>query len=101
MIKVDVIDARLPSESPTPFRSATSTSHTPWPGPWPDRCVPALAVPGPDARKGDLSPADYRMLELLTPFPGHRGRVCLLLQLAGHRAPRFGPRQTVSAFARY
>jgi 3-methyladenine DNA glycosylase/8-oxoguanine DNA glycosylase len=56
---------------------------------------------GPGARKGDLSPADRRMLELLEPFQGHRGRVCILLQMAGLRAPRFGPRQKIQTFARY
>ena len=56
---------------------------------------------GPDARKGDLSPADHRLLELLEPFRGHRGRVCILLELAGLRAPRFRPRQRIRSFARY
>lgn len=37
---------------------------------------------------------DALMLELLEPFAGHRGRVCLLLELAGLGAPRFGPRLT-------
>lgn len=54
---------------------------------------------GPEARKGDLSPADHRMLELLEPFQGHRGRVCILLQLAGLRAPRLGPRQPIRTIA--
>ena len=35
---------------------------------------------------------DERMLELLQPYAGHRGRVQLLLTLAGIHAPRFGPR---------
>jgi 3-methyladenine DNA glycosylase/8-oxoguanine DNA glycosylase len=56
---------------------------------------------GPDARKGDISPADHRMLELLEPFHGHRGRVCILLEMAGLRAPRFAPRQKIRTFARY
>jgi 3-methyladenine DNA glycosylase/8-oxoguanine DNA glycosylase len=55
---------------------------------------------GPDARKGALSPADRRMLDLLEPFRGHRGRVCVLLELAGLTAPRFGPRMAVRSFAR-
>ena len=54
---------------------------------------------GPDARKGDLSPADHRMLELLEPFRGHRGRVCVLLELGGLMAPRFGPRMPIRSFA--
>jgi 3-methyladenine DNA glycosylase/8-oxoguanine DNA glycosylase len=56
---------------------------------------------GPDARKGDLSPADHRMLELLEPFRGHRGRVCILLELGGLMAPRFGPRMPIRSFATF
>jgi len=56
---------------------------------------------GPDARKGDLSPADKRMLALLEPFRGHRGRVCILLELGGLMAPRFGPRMPIRSFAAY
>lgn len=36
---------------------------------------------------------DERMLELLEPFRGHRGRVIRLLTIAGITAPRFGPKQ--------
>jgi 3-methyladenine DNA glycosylase/8-oxoguanine DNA glycosylase len=56
---------------------------------------------GPDARAGALSPADTRMLELLEPFRGHRGRVCLLLERSGYMAPRFGPRMPIRSFATY
>jgi 3-methyladenine DNA glycosylase/8-oxoguanine DNA glycosylase len=35
---------------------------------------------------------DPRMLELLAPFAGHRGRALRLLEVAGQRAPRYGPR---------
>lgn len=35
---------------------------------------------------------DERMLELLEPYRGQRGRVLRLLELAGTRAPRYGPR---------
>jgi hypothetical protein len=35
---------------------------------------------------------DERMLELLEPYRGQRGRVVRLLELAGMKAPRFGPR---------
>jgi 3-methyladenine DNA glycosylase/8-oxoguanine DNA glycosylase len=34
---------------------------------------------------------DERMLELLEPYRGHRGRVIRLITLAGIAAPRFGP----------
>lgn len=56
---------------------------------------------GPDARRGALSPADRRMLELLEPFRGHRGRVCMLLELGGHAAPKFGPRMPIRSFAKF
>lgn len=36
---------------------------------------------------------DRRMLELLEPYRGHRGRVIALLMLAGRREPRYGPRR--------
>ena len=35
---------------------------------------------------------DERMLELLEPYAGHRGRVQMLLEAGGIRAPAFGPR---------
>ena len=36
---------------------------------------------------------DAHMLELLAPYAGHRGRVCLLIESAGISAPRYGPRK--------
>jgi 3-methyladenine DNA glycosylase/8-oxoguanine DNA glycosylase len=54
-----------------------------------------------DSGPGQLAPADRRMLELLTPFAGHRGRVCALLERAGYAAPRFGPRLPIRSFAHY
>lgn len=42
--------------------------------------------------EGTPRSTDERMLELLEPFRGHRGRVIRLLTLAGVTAPRFGPR---------
>lgn len=50
---------------------------------------------------GMLSPADTRMLELLEPFRGHRGRVCVLLEMAGLAAPRLGPRMPIRSFATF
>lgn len=47
------------------------------------------------ALAGEPRGDDARMLELLAPFRGHRGRVCTLLETAGIRAPRFGPRMPV------
>ena len=41
---------------------------------------------------GEPRGSDERMLELLEPYRGQRGRVVRLLELAGVEAPRFGPR---------
>jgi 3-methyladenine DNA glycosylase/8-oxoguanine DNA glycosylase len=54
-----------------------------------------------ESAPGRLSPADRRMLELLEPFAGHRGRVCALLKYGGPAAPRFGPRMPIRSFAAY
>jgi 3-methyladenine DNA glycosylase/8-oxoguanine DNA glycosylase len=53
------------------------------------------------ALAGEPRGTDARMLELLEPFRGHRGRVCELLAAAGIGAPRFGPRMPVRSFARF
>ncbi len=42
---------------------------------------------------------DDRMLELLEPYRGHRGRVCTLLESSGLTAPRYGPRQRIQPIA--
>ena len=43
--------------------------------------------------EGTPRSTDERMLELLEPYRGHRGRVIRLLMQAGVTAPRFGPRK--------
>ncbi|WP_281904542.1 DNA-3-methyladenine glycosylase family protein [Phytohabitans aurantiacus] len=53
------------------------------------------------ALAGEPRGDDARMLALLEPFPGHRGRVCVLLERAGIAAPRFGPRMPIRSFARF
>jgi 3-methyladenine DNA glycosylase/8-oxoguanine DNA glycosylase len=50
---------------------------------------------------GEPRGTDARMLELLEPFRGHRGRVCDLLGYGGVRAPRFGPRMPIRSFAKF
>ncbi|HQY16158.1 MAG TPA: hypothetical protein PLQ10_15640 [Ilumatobacteraceae bacterium] len=47
------------------------------------------------ALTGRARGTDEQMLQLLAPYAGQRGRAVRLLQLAGHRAPKFGPRQRV------
>lgn len=44
------------------------------------------------ALTGEPRGTDERMLELLEPWRGQRGRVCRLLLSGGPRPPRFGPR---------
>lgn len=50
------------------------------------------------ALAGEPRGTDERMLALLEPFTGHRGRVCLLLEAAGIGAPRYGPRMPLRRF---
>jgi 3-methyladenine DNA glycosylase/8-oxoguanine DNA glycosylase len=53
------------------------------------------------ALTGEPRGSDARMLELLAPYVGQRGRVIRALLLDGWRAPRFGPRQRVLPIARW
>ncbi len=52
------------------------------------------------ALAGEPRGTDERMLELLQPFAGHRGRVIRLLEAAGITAPRYGPRSTLRSIRR-
>jgi 3-methyladenine DNA glycosylase/8-oxoguanine DNA glycosylase len=54
-----------------------------------------------DSAPGRLSPADQRMLEVLAPFAGQRGRVCQVLTVGTPGPPRFGPRIQLRSFAHY
>jgi 3-methyladenine DNA glycosylase/8-oxoguanine DNA glycosylase len=49
---------------------------------------------------GEPRADDARMLELLEPFAGHRGRVVRLVVAAGSRPPRRGPRRPLRDFSR-
>ena len=44
---------------------------------------------------GEPRATDERMLELLEPYAGQRGRVVRLIKTAGLGAPKFGPRKRV------
>lgn len=76
-------------------------------GPWTAAIVSRAARGDPDAVEvGDFHlpnmvawnlareprASDERMLELLAPFAGHRGRVARIIGMAGTRAPAYGPR---------
>ena len=51
------------------------------------------------ALAGEPRGDDTRMLELLEPYRGQRGRLVRLLELAGIDAPKFGPRRRVRSIA--
>ena len=51
------------------------------------------------ALAGEERGSDARMLELLEPYLGHRGRVCRLLEVARVGAPRKAPRQAIQPIA--
>ncbi|MBF9128349.1 DNA-3-methyladenine glycosylase 2 family protein [Plantactinospora sp. S1510] len=85
-------------------------------GPWTAAEVVRIAFGDPDAVSvgdyhipntvawalaGEVRGDDARMLALLEPFRGHRGRVCGLLAADGLHAPRFGPRMPIRSFARW
>lgn len=52
------------------------------------------------ALAGQPRGTDRRMMELLEPEAGHRGRAVRLLELAGITAPKFGPRHARRTIAR-
>ncbi len=52
------------------------------------------------ALAGEPRGTNERMLELLSPYAGQRGRVIRLLETSGLTAPRFGPRLPVRSIAR-
>ena len=54
-----------------------------------------------NALAGEARATDERMLQLLAPYLGQRGRVVRLLKAAGHGAPKFGPRQRILPMARW
>lgn len=79
-------------------------------GPWTAAIVARVALGDTDAVEvadfhlpnlvswnlaGEPRGDDDRMLELLEPYPGQRGRVVRLLELGGERAPRYGPRMPI------
>ncbi|MEU6074334.1 DNA-3-methyladenine glycosylase 2 family protein [Micromonospora sp. NPDC047074] len=85
-------------------------------GPWTAAEVVRIAYGDPDAVSvgdfhvpntvawalaGEPRGDDARMLALLEPFRGHRGRVCVLLAAGGVQAPRYGPRMPLRSFARF
>jgi 3-methyladenine DNA glycosylase/8-oxoguanine DNA glycosylase len=110
--RADRLDATvdlLPAEAARRMRSLPGV------GPWTAAEVAIVALGDADAVSvgdfhlphmtswalaGEPRGSDERMLELLAPYAGHRGRVLRLLAAAGLYAPRFGPRRAVRSFRR-
>jgi len=103
---------RLGAASPHELRSRLEA--IPGVGPWTSAEVARVALGDADAVSvGDFHlkhlvswalaaeprGTDERMLELLEPYLGHRGRVCTLLESAGLSAPKYGPRQRIQPIA--
>jgi 3-methyladenine DNA glycosylase/8-oxoguanine DNA glycosylase len=99
--------ARLDALAALPAAQARSALETlAGVGPWTSATVTAVTHGDPDAvpvgdfhlpnvvahaLAGEARADDTRMLELLRPYAGQRGRVIRLLMSGGRGAPRFGP----------
>ncbi|MGZ4679436.1 MAG: DNA-3-methyladenine glycosylase family protein, partial [Ilumatobacteraceae bacterium] len=99
-----------------PGEAGTKLALLPGVGPWTVGSVLGSAMGDPDAvavgdfhlknlvsfnLAGEPRGTDERMLELLAPYGGQRGRVVRLLQLGGHPPPVFGPRQRILPMAQW
>jgi 3-methyladenine DNA glycosylase/8-oxoguanine DNA glycosylase len=104
-----------PAREPHPDPSAVLRS-VPGIGPWTAAWASLAALGDPDAvpvgdygipglvawtLEGEPEADDARMLELLEPFTGHRGRVILLLKGSGSKPPRRGPRMSQAELSGY
>jgi 3-methyladenine DNA glycosylase/8-oxoguanine DNA glycosylase len=80
----------LPGVGPWSSAEVTAVSHgDPDAVPLGDYHIPNVVA---HALGGSVRGDDERMLELLAPYAGQRGRVIRLLMAGGAGAPRFGPR---------
>ena len=100
-------------EGPDALRAAVQ--RVPGLGEWTSAEVSRVALGDPDAVSvGDFHlkntvtwalaqeprGTDARMLELLAPYAGNRGRVCRLLEAGGVQAPSYGPRKRIEPIAK-
>ena len=105
--------ARVES-APSPDAADRVLRAIPGIGPWTAAEVLRVAWGAPDAVSigdfhipnlvawalaGEARADDARMLELLEPYKGQRGRVQRLLEASGVRIPRFGPRMSPRSIA--
>jgi 3-methyladenine DNA glycosylase/8-oxoguanine DNA glycosylase len=103
----EIVDLPLPDA----YRRLTAL---PGLGPWTAAEVALRALGDPDAVSvgdyhipnmvgfalaGERKATDARMLELLAPYRGQRGRVIRLLEASGIRPPARGPRMTIRSIA--
>jgi endonuclease III len=97
----------------TPTDARASLEKLPGVGPWTTGEVCRIALGDPDAISvgdyhlphivswafaGEPRGTDERMLELLEPYRGQRGRVEVLLEASGIGAPAFGPKMERRSF---
>ena len=98
-----------------PHQAAARLQALPGVGAWTAAEVTLRAMGDPDAVSvgdyhlpnlvsfalaGEPRADDARMLELLEPYRGHRGRVIRLIEAGGLGPPRFGPRMPLQNVAR-
>jgi 3-methyladenine DNA glycosylase/8-oxoguanine DNA glycosylase len=112
--RLGVVAAGPGAEGPARAAAYAALRAFPGIGPWTAAEVGIRAFGDPDAVSigdfhipnmvawslaGEPRGTDERMLELLEPYRGQRGRVVRLLELAGTKAPRYGPRMTARRIA--
>lgn len=106
---------RLEQTCSMPLEDAYRRLHAvPGVGPWTSSIVGHIAYGDPDAvtvgdfhlphvvawtLAGEARASDSRMLELLEPYRGQRGRVIRLIEARGAQPPRFGPRMEIRTIA--
>lgn len=106
--RATLIDGLIATRSPREVRVALQ--QFPGVGPWTAAVATQLVCGDPDAvivgdfhlpnivawvMAGEPRGTDARMLELLAPFVGQRGRAQVLIGRTGHRPPRYGPRLSI------
>jgi 3-methyladenine DNA glycosylase/8-oxoguanine DNA glycosylase len=107
--------SRLDALTSAPLEEAgAALARMPGIGPWTVAEVSRLSLGDPDAVSvgdfhlpnlvawllaGEPRGSDERMLELLEPYAGYRGRVQRLLEASGAHAPRYGPRMEIRSVA--
>ena len=114
LLRVVARHAARVESAPAPDAAERVLRAIPGIGPWTAAEVLRVAWGAPDAVSigdfhipnlvawalaGEARADDARMLELLEPYKGQRGRVQRLLEASGVRIPRFGPRMSPRSIA--